>query len=115
MRTLTPGAYTAVMRGKGDTTGVGLVELYDLDPDADSRLVNIATRGLVPAARRAVARMVDSLTERDRFALLAFDNLIETPPEGRRPVKTYVGDYDDDDRVECCAHIARHRPSHRRA
>jgi Ca-activated chloride channel family protein len=33
------------------------------------------------AARRAVARMVDSLTERDRFALLAFDNLIETPPE----------------------------------
>jgi hypothetical protein len=31
------------------------------------------------AARRAVARMVDSLTERDRFALLAFDNLIETP------------------------------------
>ncbi|HWD45303.1 MAG TPA: VIT domain-containing protein [Actinomycetota bacterium] len=33
------------------------------------------------AARRAVARMVDSLTERDRFALLAFDNLVETPPE----------------------------------
>jgi Ca-activated chloride channel family protein len=32
------------------------------------------------AARRAVARMVDSLTDRDRFALLAFDNLIETPP-----------------------------------
>src|SRR5215204_79444 len=31
------------------------------------------------AARRAVARMVDSLTERDRFALLAFDNVIETP------------------------------------
>jgi Ca-activated chloride channel family protein len=33
------------------------------------------------AARRAVARMVDSLTGRDRFLLLAFDNLIETPPE----------------------------------
>jgi Ca-activated chloride channel homolog len=33
------------------------------------------------AARRAVARMVDSLTERDRFGLLAFDNLVETPPE----------------------------------
>jgi Ca-activated chloride channel homolog len=32
------------------------------------------------AARRAVARMVDSLTERDRFLLLAFDNLVETPP-----------------------------------
>ena len=23
-------------------------------------------------------------------------SVIETPPEGRRPVKTYVGDYDDD-------------------
>jgi Ca-activated chloride channel family protein len=34
------------------------------------------------AARRAVARMVDSLTPRDRFLVLAFDNLIETPPEG---------------------------------
>src|SRR5215217_1338781 len=32
------------------------------------------------AARRAVARMVDSLTPRDRFLVLAFDNLIETPP-----------------------------------
>jgi Ca-activated chloride channel homolog len=32
------------------------------------------------AARRAVARMVDSLTDRDRFLLLAFDNVVETPP-----------------------------------
>jgi Ca-activated chloride channel family protein len=33
------------------------------------------------AARRAVARMIDSLTGQDRFGLLAFDNLIETPAE----------------------------------
>ena len=33
------------------------------------------------AARRAVARMVDSLTGGDRFAVLAFDNVVETPPE----------------------------------
>jgi Ca-activated chloride channel family protein len=33
------------------------------------------------AARRAVARMVDSLTPRDRFLVLAFDNLVETLPE----------------------------------
>jgi Ca-activated chloride channel family protein len=32
------------------------------------------------AARRAMARMVDALTDRDRFAVLAFDNSIETPP-----------------------------------
>jgi Ca-activated chloride channel family protein len=32
------------------------------------------------AARRAVARMVETLTERDRFTVYAFDDSIETPP-----------------------------------
>jgi Ca-activated chloride channel family protein len=32
------------------------------------------------AARRAIGRMVDTLTEHDRFTVLAFDNAIETPP-----------------------------------
>jgi serine/threonine protein kinase len=31
------------------------------------------------AARRAVARLVESLTARDRFAILAFDNVVEGP------------------------------------
>ncbi|MDB6147240.1 MAG: repeat protein, partial [Spartobacteria bacterium] len=47
VRSLAPGAYTAVLAGKGATTGVGLVEVYDLDLGADSRLANIATRGRV--------------------------------------------------------------------
>src|SRR5688572_8737564 len=38
VRTLTPGPYTAVMRGKNDTTGVGVVEVYDLDTAANSKL-----------------------------------------------------------------------------
>jgi Ca-activated chloride channel family protein len=33
------------------------------------------------AARRALARMVDTLGERDRFSILAFDNTIETVPD----------------------------------
>jgi Ca-activated chloride channel family protein len=33
------------------------------------------------AARRALGRMVDTLTDNDRFAVLAFDNAIESPPE----------------------------------
>ncbi len=33
------------------------------------------------AARRAAARIVDTLGERDRFAVLAFDTAIEAPPE----------------------------------
>ena len=46
--TLEPGvAYTAVVRGVDDTTGVGLVEVYDLDAAAPSTLANISTRGLV--------------------------------------------------------------------
>jgi hypothetical protein len=47
VRTLNAGAYTAVVRGSGDTTGVGLVEIYDLNTAANSKLANISTRGLV--------------------------------------------------------------------
>jgi hypothetical protein len=39
--------YTAVMRGVNNTTGVGLVEAYDLDRTAASQLANISTRGFV--------------------------------------------------------------------
>jgi hypothetical protein len=39
--------YTAVMHGVNNTTGIGLVEVYNLDPVADSKLANISTRGQV--------------------------------------------------------------------
>ena len=45
--TLPPGAYTAIMSGKNGSTGMGLVEVYDLDSTGDGRLTNISTRGLV--------------------------------------------------------------------
>ena len=46
--TLTPGLnYTAVVRGKNGLTGIGVVEAYDLDPTAASKLANISTRGYV--------------------------------------------------------------------
>lgn len=44
---LQPGPYTAVLSGKDQTTGVGLVEIYDLNQAADSALANISTRGFV--------------------------------------------------------------------
>ena len=40
-------AYTAIMRGLNDTTGVGVVEVYDLDSGPSSTLLNISTRGQV--------------------------------------------------------------------
>jgi hypothetical protein len=39
--------YTAIVRGKNNTTGIGVVEAYDLDQTANSRLANISTRGFV--------------------------------------------------------------------
>jgi subtilisin-like proprotein convertase family protein/uncharacterized protein YegL len=45
--TLAPGAYTAIVRGVGNGTGVGLIETYDLDQSVDARLANISTRGFV--------------------------------------------------------------------
>jgi hypothetical protein len=47
VKSLNPGAYTAILAGKGVTTGIGLVEVYDLDRTVDSKLANIATRGFV--------------------------------------------------------------------
>jgi hypothetical protein len=44
---LSPGAYTAVMRGKDRGIGIGVVEAYDLDQAANSMLANISTRGFV--------------------------------------------------------------------
>ena len=39
--------YTAIVRGANNTTGLGLVEVYDLDSGPGSTLLNISTRGPV--------------------------------------------------------------------
>jgi len=44
--TLPPGNYTAIVRGVSDTTGIGLVEVYDLGTNSTSILGNISTRSL---------------------------------------------------------------------
>ncbi|CAN5674697.1 hypothetical protein BH20VER1_BH20VER1_19880 [soil metagenome] len=45
--TLAPGAYTALVRGVNNGTGIGLVEVFDVDPIATSYFANISTRGFV--------------------------------------------------------------------
>ena len=48
--TISPGAYTVVVKGANNGTGIGLMEIYDLDPDGSpARLANISTRGNVLA------------------------------------------------------------------
>ena len=44
--TLDPGSYTAIVSGKNNTSGVALIEVYDLDQVA-SKLGNISTRAFV--------------------------------------------------------------------
>jgi len=45
--TVQPGTYTVIIRGQGNTSGVGLLEVYDVDRTATSRLANISGRASV--------------------------------------------------------------------
>jgi hypothetical protein len=54
VRTLDPGSYSAVLRGKGNSTGIGVVQVYDLNPAAQSKFGNIATRGFIDSGDNAM-------------------------------------------------------------
>ena len=47
LQNLAPGAYTVIVTGKDPTPGISLVELYDISPLANSKLVNMSARGSV--------------------------------------------------------------------
>ena len=47
VKTLAPGPIRQVLRGVNNGTGIGVVEVYDLDQAADSEMANISTRGFV--------------------------------------------------------------------
>ncbi len=50
--TLNPGAYTAIVRGNNNTSGVALIEVYDLSPTVPAKLANISTRAFVSTGER---------------------------------------------------------------
>jgi uncharacterized repeat protein (TIGR01451 family) len=52
--TLNPGAYTAIVRGKNNTSGVALVEVYDLSPSVPGKLANISTRAFISTGNNVV-------------------------------------------------------------
>ena len=56
--TLMPGAYTALLSGVNNGTGVGLVEVYDLSPHAEQRCTPNTHTPHTPKA--SVIRSVDS-------------------------------------------------------
>ncbi|MEA3124950.1 MAG: trimeric autotransporter adhesin, partial [Caballeronia sp.] len=47
VKTLDPGSYTVIMRGKGNSSGIGVVETYDLGLEANARLANLSARGFI--------------------------------------------------------------------
>lgn len=58
VRSLNPGAYTTVVRGKGTQTGVALVEVYELSSSFTSKVVNISTRGFVAAGDQLIGGII---------------------------------------------------------
>ena len=56
---LGPGSYTAILSGANSTTGIGLVEVYDLDAGAASQLANVEYSGLCRHRRRCHDRWRD--------------------------------------------------------
>jgi hypothetical protein len=47
LTTLQPGAYTAFLQGKGASTGIGLAEIYDVDPSVNAQVTNLSARAFV--------------------------------------------------------------------
>ena len=45
--TLNPGSYTVILHDAGIGAGIGLVEVYDIDPLIGSTTANLSTRGMV--------------------------------------------------------------------
>jgi hypothetical protein len=68
---LVPGNYTAIVRGKNNTLGVGLVEVYDLSQAAPAKLANISTRAFVSTGANIVIGgfLLGGGTGNDRIAV----------------------------------------------
>jgi hypothetical protein len=68
---LTPGNYTAIIRGKNNTLGVGLIEVYDLNHAVPAKLANISTRAFVSTGSNIVIGgfLLGGGTANDRIAV----------------------------------------------
>jgi hypothetical protein len=69
--TLNPGAYTAIVRSTNNNSGVGLVEVYDLNQEVAAKLGNISTRALVGIGNEIVIAgfILGSHSDADRIVV----------------------------------------------
>jgi probable HAF family extracellular repeat protein len=68
--TLPEGNYTAVVRGKGGTSGTALVEVYNVDTDYSPGLLNISTRGPVGTGDNVMIAGIIIRGDRERRILI---------------------------------------------
>jgi sugar lactone lactonase YvrE len=54
LKYINPGAYTTIERGKNNVTGIGLVEVYNLNTVFNSEVANLSTRGFVGTGDNAL-------------------------------------------------------------
>jgi hypothetical protein len=79
--TLQPGNYTAILRGKNNTVGIALVEVYDLSSGAASTLGNISTRGFVQTGNNVmIGGFIVQGTGPKRVILRAIGPELSAPP-----------------------------------
>jgi len=87
LMSLQPGAYTATVRGINHTTGIALVEAYDLDRVSNSRLANISTRGLVQTNDDVlIAGMIVAGQTPQRVIVRATGPSLEVPGKLANPI-----------------------------
>jgi subtilisin family serine protease len=96
-------AYTAIVRGVSDTTGTGVVEIYDIDRSVDSKLANISTRGLVQigdniliAGTIVVGQTSQQVIARALGPSLSLDGKLENPTLELRDQNGGLVDANDD-------------------
>jgi len=78
---LPPGNYTAIVRGVNDTTGVALVEVYDLSPVSNSTLGNISTRSFVQTGDNVmIGGFIVQGTQPERVIVRAIGPELAAPP-----------------------------------
>jgi hypothetical protein len=78
---LPPGNYTAIVRGVSNTTGVALVEAYDLSPATTSVLGNISTRSFVQTGDNVmIGGFIVQGTESKRVIIRAIGPELGLPP-----------------------------------
>jgi Matrixin len=78
--TLAAGSYTVIVRGSNNSTGVGLVEVYELDTSS-SRLSNISTRGQVGTGQSVLIAglIIDGSTSK-KLIIRALGPSLAAPP-----------------------------------